>query len=70
MNMTKFLAILLAVGMSFSTMAQASQTEQVKALNNYVQFTNESIHGLLIVHRLLENFNQEVNKYVDLQSKN
>ncbi len=68
MNITKFLAILLIVGMSFSTMAQASQTEQVKALNNYVQFTNESIHGLLIVHRLLENFNQEVNKYVDLQN--
>jgi len=36
------------------------------SLNNYVDFTNESTHGLLIVHRLLENYNQEINKYVDL----
>lgn len=42
--------------------------EELKALNNYVEFTNESTHGLLIVHRLLENFNQTVNKYVDLES--
>jgi hypothetical protein len=40
--------------------------EEIKALNNYVDFTNESIHGLLIVHRLLENFNKNINKYVDL----
>ncbi len=40
----------------------------LKALNNYVYFVNESIHGLLIVHRLLENFNLDINKYVDLDS--
>ena len=48
--------------------AQASQKEQAEALNNYTYFTNESVHGLLIVHRLLENFNQKINKYVDLES--
>ncbi len=48
--------------------AQASQKQQVASLNNYVYFTNESVHGLLIVHRLLENFNQKINKYVDLES--
>lgn len=45
---------------------QAQSSEKLKALNSYVNFTNESIHGILTVHRLLENFNQEVNKYVDL----
>jgi len=46
--------------------AKANQEEKLKAINNYVQFTNESTHGLLIVHRLLENFNKNINKYVDL----
>lgn len=48
------------------TNLQAQNSEKLKALNSYVNFTNESIHGILTVHRLLENFNQEVNKYVDL----
>ncbi len=48
--------------------AQASKKQQAASLNNYVYFTNESVHGLLIVHRLLENFNQKINKYVDLES--
>ncbi len=41
-------------------------TEQTKAINAYVDYFNESIHGMLIVHRLLENNNQDINKYVDL----
>ena len=53
---------------TFQAPAQASQQAQVEALNNYTYFTNESVHGLLIVHRLLENFNQKINKYVDLES--
>lgn len=36
----------------------------LEILNEYVEFTNECIHGLLIVHRLLENFNQELNKKI------
>ena len=39
----------------------------VSTLNDYVKFTNESIHGMLIVHRLLELYNQDINKYVDLE---
>ncbi|MEZ4906096.1 MAG: hypothetical protein R2771_00210 [Saprospiraceae bacterium] len=35
-------------------------------MNSYVNFVNESIHGLLTIHRLLENSNQEVNAFVDL----
>lgn len=39
----------------------------VTTLNDYVKFTNESVHGMLIVHRLLELYNQDINKYVDLE---
>lgn len=45
---------------------QKNSRAPVKAVNNYIQYTNESIHGLLIIHRLLELYNQELNKYVDL----
>ncbi len=46
--------------------AQTRQ-DQVRIYNTYVDFLNESVHGLLIVHRLMENFNQSINKYVDLE---
>ncbi len=41
--------------------------EETKAINQYIGYFNESIHGMLIVHRLLENNNQDINKYVDLE---
>ncbi len=40
--------------------------DKVKALNNFVNFSNESTHGMVIVLGLLENFNKNINKYVDL----
>ncbi len=61
-----FASILLCI--STFCFSQTPNAGAVKALNNYVNFANESTHGLMIVHRLLENFNQEVNQYVDLQS--
>ena len=50
--------------------AQISEKQQAEltALNNYIEFTNESTHGLMTAHRLFEIFNQTVNKYVDLES--
>jgi len=45
------------------------QQKELAALNNYLHFSNEGTHGLLTAHRLLETFNQKVNKYVDLESK-
>ncbi len=42
--------------------------QKIEALNNYVDFINESTHGLMIVVKLLENFNLDINKYVDLAS--
>lgn len=49
-----------------SVYTQTTESDKVKSLNNYINFSNESTHGLLIVHRLLENFNKNINKYVDL----
>ncbi len=68
MNQTRILLFVFLL-LAGTLRAQDAQTaEYSKALNNYVQFSNEGVHGMLIVHRMLENFNQEVNKYVDLQS--
>lgn len=41
---------------------------KVEALNSALHFANEGTHGMLIVHRMLENYNQDINKYVDLES--
>ena len=69
MNNLQFTLLFPFLLLVASLFAQSSnQVEKVKALNKYVHFTNEATHGMLIVHRMLENFNQEVNKYVDLQS--
>lgn len=62
--------ICLGNGTAYAQLTPANNTDnpRAKALNNYVYFVNESIHGMLIVHRLLENFNLDINKYVDLES--
>lgn len=57
---------LILLSLSLNLNAQSSK---VAALNTYIEFNNECTHGMLIVHRLLENFNQEVNKFVDLESQ-
>jgi len=64
----RYFLLFFIVLYAFQAPAQSSQQQQVEALDNYIYFTNESVHGLLIVHRLLENFNQKINKYVDLES--
>lgn len=63
----KIKALLLFIFIGISQEALRAQ-EPCEVLNNYVQFINESIHGLRIVHGLLENFNQDLNKFVDLES--
>ncbi len=63
-NIVTFILLLLLNSLGIN--AQQVQADKIKALNNYVNFTNESTHGLLIVHRLLENFNKNINKFVDL----
>ena len=60
------LSFLFSTFLSISLMANAPVS--INTLNDYVKFTNESIHGMLIVHRLLELYNQDINKYVDLEA--
>ena len=64
--MQKLLLILFVILFSLYSTAQSNS---ISAVNNYINFSNECTHGMLIVHRLLENFNQEVNKFVDLESQ-
>jgi hypothetical protein len=57
----------IAIGGSIPKNA-SSLDPKVKAINNYINFANESMHGMLIVNKILENYNQELNKYVDVES--
>jgi len=60
---------LLVLSFSFFLWGSLSgQSEQIQIYNKYIHTSNEYVHGMLIVHRILENLNQEVNKFVDLQS--
>jgi len=68
MNKKYFFSLILAFFLFQNINNAQDQPSMVTALNSYVHFTNESIHGMLIAHRLFENFNQEINKYVNLQS--
>lgn len=60
------LFLCFAANVSVINAQEADNSAKIKALNNYVNFSNESTHGMLIVHRLLENFNKSINKFVDL----
>lgn len=62
-----FLLILFPQTTDISNQETALSAEETKAINEYVDYFNESIHGMLIIHRLLENNNQDINKYVDLE---
>lgn len=64
----KLLFLCLFLPILGTAQISSSQQQELKALNNYLHFANESTHGLLTAHRLLETFNQKVNKYVDLES--
>jgi len=49
-------------------LVSSQSSQEVKALNNYVDFLNESVHGLFTAHALMVISNKEVNKYIDLDS--
>ena len=65
----KLFSIFLCLPVFGIAQSNVSPQQELNALNNYLHFTNESTHGLLTAHRLLETFNQRVNKYIDLESK-
>lgn len=46
------------------TQTSKSKLEQVNAI---IDYNNQNIHGLFIIHRLLELYNQDINQYVDLK---
>jgi hypothetical protein len=58
------LVLQLIFGSFSADNVQLSADPPVSVLNEYVDLTNESIHGLLIIHRLLENYNQKLNKQI------
>ena len=37
-------------------------------LNQQIAFMNESVHGMLVAQRIYEDYNQQINRYVDLPS--
>lgn len=49
----------------FSFQLSAQSSDKVQAINNYVNFTNDCIHGLTISHLMLQSFNNEINTIVD-----
>jgi len=59
--------LLLVFAFSLVSVCGFSQAKDIntKALNNYIDFTNDCIHGLIISHLMMTSFNNEVNKYVD-----
>lgn len=69
--MNKGVLFFLAMIFSFGTVDGQnvlSKEAKVDALNCVLHFVNEGAHGMLIVHRMLENYNQDINKYADLES--
>lgn len=62
-----FLTMIFSIG-SVNGQNALSKQAKVDALNSVLHFVNEGSHGMLIVHRMLENYNQDINKYADLES--
>ena len=46
----------------------AQTSDKMKALNFYVEFLNESVHGLSVAQILFVNYNKDLNRHVDLES--
>jgi hypothetical protein len=69
-NMNKILLYCVVMILSIGTVNgqnALSKAAKVDALNSVLHFVNEGTHGMLLVHRLLENYNQDINKYADLE---
>lgn len=72
MEMKKILLLVVAFLISghsaINGQSVIEKRNKIESLNYVVNFLNEGDHGMLIVHRMLENYNQDINKYVDLDS--
>ena len=69
-----YVLIFCLIQIPFNVSAQAKakidlqRDSEVKAINNYIEYLNKSMHGLYIINLLLENENHKINKFVDLES--
>lgn len=63
----KYLYLIIFFAMSTQWALAQMSAEKANVINKYILYSNENTHGMLIVHRLLEIYNQELNKYVDLE---
>jgi len=59
--------IVLFVLLPLIGFGQMGTKQKSAGLDDHVKYVNETIHGILIVQRLMQSFNQEINKYVDLE---
>lgn len=63
-----FIISTLLVTSVTASIAQSNQKQKLDDINLQVKYVNESIHGIMVANKLFELFNQDVNKYVDLES--
>jgi len=66
--MQRLLGIIWLSLVFFSVELNAQSSRELDALNSYIDFLNESVHGLVIAHILLVNNNKDLNRYIDLES--
>ncbi len=59
--------ILLSFFIAFSSFAQKKE-DILENLNQQILFINDGIHGVVLAHIIFENYNQNLNKYVDLEA--
>ncbi len=62
------LCFVIASVFTVSIFAQQGYQQKLDDINLQVKYVNESIHGIMVANKLFELFNQDVNKYVDLES--
>lgn len=66
-SFVKYVLLIIGLLQIQPVFGQLSQGD-VLSINKQILYANESIHGSLVLHRIYESFNQDINKYVDLPS--
>lgn len=51
-----------------SLLSTTANAQELATQDRLVEYNNQNVHGLFVIQRLLELYNQEINKYVDLDS--
>lgn len=61
-------SILLFFAIWLQPNTTSAQAQSLEDINVQVNFVNESIHGIMVANKLFELFNQDVNRFVDMDS--